>query len=116
MKEFWRVAFAVVCGLLGAGILWVASSPPRGEAITLSPPPSPEPILVHVAGAVAQPGLYRLPAESRVQDAVQAAGGTLPEAHTETLNLAAFIQDGARLHVPYQPTDIPSTEKLILIS
>jgi competence protein ComEA len=37
---------------------------------------------------------------SRVQDALQAAGGALPEADVELLNLAASVEDGARVHVP----------------
>jgi competence protein ComEA len=104
MKELWKVAFSVVCGLLAAAIILVASSPPRGGAITLLPPPTPEPIQVHVVGAVIQPGVYSLPPKSRVQDAIQAADGMLPEAYSQTINLAAFVQDGARVLVPYKPT------------
>ncbi len=107
MKDFWKVAFGVLCGLLAAAIVLVASSPPRGGAITLLPPPTPEPIQVHVVGAVFQPGVYSLPAKSRVQDAIQASGGLLPEANSQTINLAAFIQDGERVFVPFQPTSTP---------
>jgi competence protein ComEA len=106
-KDAWKVAFGVLCGLLSAGIILLASSPPRGEAVTLLPPPSPEPIQVHVAGAVAEPGLYHLPINSRVEDAIQAAGGFLSQADSQSLNLAAFLADGSRVVVPYQPTEIP---------
>jgi competence protein ComEA len=107
MKDLWKAVFYVLCGLLGAAIILVASSPPRGGAITLLPPPTPEPIQVHVTGAVVQPGLYSLPAKSRVQDAILAAGGLLPAAYSQTINLAAFVEDGARVLVPYQPTATP---------
>jgi competence protein ComEA len=42
-----------------------------------------------------------------VQDAILAAGGLLPEAYSQTINLAAFVEDGARVLVPYQPTATP---------
>jgi competence protein ComEA len=102
MKTWWGIAFGVLCGLFGAGILILASRQPRGEPIQLRPPPTPPPLIVHVTGAVAQPGVYTLVSESRVEDAVQAAGGLLPQADAQSLNLAAFIDDGERIWIPYQ--------------
>jgi competence protein ComEA len=98
-----KIIFGVLCGLLAAGLIRLVSSPPRGEPVKLLPPPTAAPLMVHVAGAVAQPGVYTLPPESRVQDAIQAAGGALPEADLSTLNLAAFVQDGMRITVPTPP-------------
>jgi len=98
MKNRWGVALGVVCGLLGAGAIWLASSPPRGNPIQLLPPPTPAPIQVYVTGEVIKPGVYSLPVGSRVQDAVQAAGGFAADAKTE-LNLAAALQDGDRVQV-----------------
>ncbi|MSO78213.1 MAG: ComEA family DNA-binding protein [Acidimicrobiia bacterium] len=57
-------------------------------------------IVVHVAGAVARPGVVELPSGSRVIDAVEAAGGGLPDADLDRLNLAAKIVDGERVLVP----------------
>ncbi|MCU0261549.1 MAG: helix-hairpin-helix domain-containing protein, partial [Ilumatobacteraceae bacterium] len=54
----------------------------------------------HVAGAVAAPGVHRLPAGARVVDAVTAAGGPLPDAVLDAVNLAAPLVDGQRLYVP----------------
>lgn len=107
MKGFWKVAFGLICGLLSAGVILLASNSPRGKAITLSPPPPPEPIQVHVTGAVKNPGLYELPGLSRVGDAIRIAGGLTTKAYSQTLNLAAFLQDGERVFVPYQPTESP---------
>lgn len=56
-------------------------------------------ILVHVAGAVEKPGVYHLPAGSRVQDAVKTAGA-LPDANLDALNLAAPVSDGQKIVVP----------------
>ncbi len=94
------VAIGVVGGLLGAGLLYLVSRPPRGEAITLLPAPTPLPVTVDVGGAVLQPGVYALPQGSRVQDAIQAAGGLAPDADTSGLNLAAFLEDGQRAFIP----------------
>jgi len=57
------------------------------------------PVAVHVAGAVAHPGLYHLPAGARVADAVATAGGSLPRADLDRLNLAARLADGQRIYV-----------------
>jgi competence protein ComEA len=107
MSKWWGVAFGVVGGLLGAGLLLLVTRPPRGEAIQLLPPPTPLPFSVHVSGAVVHPGVYSLPEGCRVHEAVQAAGGTLPEADPGPVNLAAFIQDGDRIWIPFKilPTE-----------
>jgi competence protein ComEA len=56
--------------------------------------------VVHVAGAVATPGLYRLPVDARLADAIAAAGGPAPGAEVDRLNLAAKVADGQRIGVP----------------
>ncbi|MEJ2707736.1 MAG: helix-hairpin-helix domain-containing protein [Anaerolineales bacterium] len=109
MKQLWMIAVGVIGGLLGAGLLLLAARPPRGEAIRLLPPPTPHPILVHVAGAVAEPGVYPLPVGCRVRDAIQASGGLLPDADQNALNLAAFLEDGQRLYIPSLPAPEEST-------
>ncbi len=57
-------------------------------------------LVVDVTGAVARPGVYRLPAGSRVDDAVQRAGGAGPGAALEAVNLAARLADGQQVVVP----------------
>ena len=64
--------------------------------------PSPPGLLVDVAGAVAHPGLYRLPRGDRVYDAVAAAGGLTSEADPTRLpNLAGRLRDGEQVKVPF---------------
>jgi len=62
-------------------------------------------ILVHVAGAVEKPGLYQLPGDARVNDALVAAGGLSEDAHREwfakNVNLAQNVSDGVKLYVPF---------------
>ncbi|MDQ0801107.1 helix-hairpin-helix domain-containing protein [Arthrobacter sp. SLBN-112] len=57
-------------------------------------------VVVHVAGAVANPGVIRLRQGSRVDDAIAAAGGPVAEADVNRLNLALVIEDGQKIHVP----------------
>jgi competence protein ComEA len=68
------------------------AAPPAG-----SPPSSPAAesgLVVAVAGKVRRPGLVRLPAGSRVADAIAAAGGALPGTDVSFLNLARKVTDG----------------------
>lgn len=57
-------------------------------------------VVVDVTGAVARPGVYRMPAGSRVNDAVQRAGGATGRAELEAVNLAARLADGQQVVVP----------------
>jgi len=63
-------------------------------------------VAVHVAGRVRRPGLVRLPAGSRVQDAIRAAGGSTSGADLDALNLARRLTDGEQVLVP-GPGDPP---------
>jgi competence protein ComEA len=57
-------------------------------------------LVVDVTGAVARPGVYRLPAGARVTDAVERAGGATGAALLEAINLAARLADGQQVVVP----------------
>jgi competence protein ComEA len=57
-------------------------------------------VVVHVTGAVARPGVYRLPMGARVTDAVSRAGGPSGGAMLEAINLAARLADGQQVVVP----------------
>ncbi len=94
MKSWWKVAFGILCGLLGGGLIYLVSSPPRGAPVQLLPPPSPAPIQVYVTGAVIHPGVYALPAGSRIEQAIQAAGGAAAQADLQAVNLAEMLEDG----------------------
>ncbi len=59
-----------------------------------------EDVVVHVAGAVRSPGVYRLPLGARVTDAVERAGGPAAAAVLDAINLAARLSDGQQVVVP----------------
>lgn len=113
----WRVAGAAglaVALVVGAVALRaVALSPgaavelpepaPLGTAVpTDGPAPAPAPgvVVVHVVGAVAAPGVVRLPLGARVVDALAAAGGAAPDADLARVNLARVLADGEQIQVP----------------
>jgi competence protein ComEA len=66
-------------------------------------------VVVDVTGAVRRPGVYRMPAGSRVNDAVERAGGASGEAELEAVNLAARLADGQQVVVPGRGGGIAGT-------
>lgn len=67
-------------------------------------------VVVHVAGAVAQPGVVSLPAGSRVYQAIDLVGGASVDADLDRVNLAAPVTDGERIHVPEVGEEIVPAE------
>lgn len=59
-----------------------------------------EKIWVYVCGQVASPGVYELPEESRIYEAVESAGGILEQGAAESVNLAEKASDGQRIYIP----------------
>jgi competence protein ComEA len=75
------------------------ASAPAAPAVRLEPRPAGT-ALVHVAGAVRSPGVYRLREGERIQDAVRRAGGARTGADLNAINLAAKVADGQQVVVP----------------
>jgi len=69
---------------------------------------APAEIVVHVVGAVATPGLYRLDEGSRIADAVSVAGGATRKANLAAVNLAAPLVDGTQIVVPRKGDAAPA--------
>jgi competence protein ComEA len=122
------VTSAVAVVVVGAGVVWLVRSPPppteaslpmttadhstapgstTGDTVAAAEPPTPPVVLVHVAGAVVEPGVYELTPDARVRDAVVAAGGPTTDADRDALNLAAPVVDGTRVYVPEIGEELP---------
>ncbi len=94
---------------IGAVLVYRMSNPPRVSEIAVVPPPStaspspsatPAPVYVYVSGDVKTPGVYEMSPGSRVRDAIESAGGALPDANLDAVNLAARVEDGEKIYVP----------------
>jgi competence protein ComEA len=101
--------FAVVIAALAAFLAWRArpavvpvTPASTGTASAASPLPSGL-VVVAVSGRVREPGLVRLPAGARVADAIEAAGGALPETDLSMVNLARKVTDGELIVVGVTP-------------
>ena len=80
---------------------WAGAGSPAGTGPTAGAGPGASgQVAVHVAGRVRHPGLVRLPAGSRVQDAITAAGGVSSGADLDAVNLARRLTDGEQVRVP----------------
>lgn len=109
------IAAVVVIGIF-VRALDQRSAPP----IVIEDPLQDLEIVVSVEGAVATPGVYRLPAEARYQDAIDAAGGASEQADLAMVNLARRIRDEDRITIPMRgvggmtsPAVVPGDATLI---
>ena len=122
LERYRGMLFAALVVLIIAVVVILQVRRPKPEPIKLStatPIPTPEatptprPLRVYVSGAVKDPDVYELAANSIVKDAVLAAGGATDEADLDRINLAAPLADGQQIYVPHQgeedfPVEPPS--------
>lgn len=97
------LALVVLSAAVGLGLMRGQAAP--SESLPLSTDASADgggsgKLYVHVLGAVAHPGLYVLDLDSRLVDAVAAAGGTTDDADLTAINLARILADGEQVIVP----------------
>src|SRR5512142_3354581 len=100
MKQVAYVLAGVLFGFILAGAVFIVTRMPAGKPIVLEASPTKAPIEVNVVGGVVHPGVYTLAEGSRVQDAVDAAGGLLAETDASSVNMAARLEDGQQVEIP----------------
>ena len=96
-----RRALAVV-GILAVGLSgFLILKPHKAEAITpvVTSIVAPPMLVIDVQGEVKTPGVYELPINSRVNDAIKAAGGAKPNADLSFINQARLIKDGEQIYI-----------------
>ncbi len=98
------VLFGIIVLIIGIGILSFLYIEKRFSATKIvieeATPTTTSYIIIHVAGEVKNPGVYKLPVGSRVYEAIEAAGGALKDAILDKLNLARVLKDGEKVNVP----------------
>ena len=121
----WKVGISAAL-VLGAGVLVIVVGSEFLRSLPTGPEPLPMPslpteasaqtpelmVLVHVVGAVEEPGVVSLPVNSRVHDALALAGGAQEDAELGGVNLARIVYDGEQIIVPRvgEPAVAPSGE------
>ena len=107
LNERWPAYVLGFIALFVVGYIGLQKSQPAPAPITITPlpagPPTPaasKSVVVHVVGAVKSPQLLHLGPDSRVDDAIKAAGGPTDKSDLEAINLAAKLTDGTQLFVP----------------
>lgn len=113
IKRGWKTfLFGLCVGLLSVPLILILNQRQTSTPIALLPPLptiTPVPLRVHVSGAVNAPGVYQLPQQSIVQDAIDVAGGLTARADVSRLNLAGLLNDGQQLVIAeLPPTPIPT--------
>ncbi|AXI31438.1 competence protein ComE [Priestia megaterium] len=73
-------------------------------------------VMVDIKGAVQKPGVYQLPKDARVKDALAQAGGATKEANLRQLNLASKLQDEMAVYIPAAGEEIPPSSPVSSIS
>jgi len=96
------LGFGLILGLLAAAGILLAAGKPRSSPVMLLPTPALTYLMIDITGEVVKPGVYQLPPNSHVLDAIQAAGGLLVDADVNTLNMAAELSDGQKIIVKTQ--------------
>lgn len=93
----------------GQGGIEIKRAETASEKAEEEPQEEPVTLVVHVDGMVGMPGVYELAEGARVSDAVAAAGGLSEGADTSSLNLAAPLADGEKVHVPAEGEEVTTS-------
>ncbi len=123
LEIYWPVlvlAGGLVAALFGVWLWRQEAATTQVEVIT-GELVKPQKLLVDIQGGVSQPGVYELPADSRLKDAIIVAGGLSEKADrkylSKTLNLAQKVSDGLKIYIPLRgETSLPSSSTLININ
>ncbi len=121
MKPLHYMLIGLFCGLIASAIILLFNLPDRGVPVELNTNSQinantveikQQQITIHIDGQVNKPGLYNLPADSRINDAVKMADGLTEKANSQLVNLASLLQDGQKIYIPAIDESIPEDSSI----
>lgn len=124
IKSFYIFFFGLILGIILTGLITLFFLPNLGEPIEAINSSKNENsnllnkslvgfnITFHISGEVKNPGVYKLPFGSNLKDAVDIAGGLTENADPNLLNLAAQVEDGAKIYISQSSKHQTLTESL----
>jgi competence protein ComEA len=98
--NLFHLVLAVLFGFGIGGLILILNKRPKFEPIQILPTTTPALMAVHVSGEVLKPGVIYVARDTRIGQVIDEAGGFSVDADQNSLNLAAFANDGQRIHVP----------------
>jgi len=104
------IALLLIVALLMGNKYYRQKIPTSSKSDFVTPTPSFEkPVVVDVSGRVKHPGVYELPFNARVYQAIEKAGGILADADLSAINRAAWVEDGSKIEVPSKTVSAPKS-------
>lgn len=111
-QEKITIIFLLIVIIIGIGIILyknfnnednlALNSPPNFSENNIAEKIEVPSVIIHISGAVKNPGVYQLKSTDRVVDAVKIAGGITERANPDAINLAALLKDGQKIIIPYK--------------
>jgi len=111
-QEKITIIFLLIVIIIGIGIVLyknfnneynlALNSPPNFIENNITEKIEVSSVIIHISGAVKNPGVYQLKSTDRVVDAVKIAGGAAEESNLDAINLAALLKDGQKIIIPYK--------------
>ena len=99
----WRsgliLAAIIFAFFLGGWFTRSSVSTPKNQSLITPVESFEQPVVIQVSGKVKHPGIYTLPFNARIYQAIEKAGGALPDADLDSINLADWVKDGSQIDI-----------------
>jgi len=109
MKRWFSFIAGVLLGLMIGGVIYLVASPRVKPSISYISPTNTTKIVISITGAVRNPGVFTLNYGSRINDAIDAAGGLSENAKIDGVSLAQVLEDEENIFIPSTSNDLPSS-------
>lgn len=109
MKRWVSFTAGVLLGIMIGGVICLVASPKLNSSISYISPTTTTKIVISITGSVRNPGVFTLNYGSRINDAIEAAGGLSENANVDGVSLAQVLEDEENIFIPSTSNDIPSS-------